>query len=180
MSVEVQSGDIDELGHASNLVYLRWFLEAAVAHSEAVGLPVDAYRAQGGVFVVRRHVIDYLRPALRGDMLELRTWISSASAAACVREGELRDPPSGALLARVTTTWTFVDVRTGRPKRIPESVRVAFGEPPRRVLRLGTRSRDEDPVVVAGDRPHAPHDDVLATPDRQAQGGVTPDATPRR
>ena len=36
--VEVRPEDIDELGHAGNLVYLRWVLEAALAHSTAVGL----------------------------------------------------------------------------------------------------------------------------------------------
>jgi len=35
--VEVLEADIDNLGHASNLVYLRWVQDAALAHSTALG-----------------------------------------------------------------------------------------------------------------------------------------------
>ena len=52
--------DIDELGHVSNLVYLRWVLEVALAHSRARGWDYAHYRALGAVFMVRRHEIDYV------------------------------------------------------------------------------------------------------------------------
>src|SRR5690242_11781955 len=34
----VEEADIDELGHASNIAYVRWIQAAAIAHSAAVGL----------------------------------------------------------------------------------------------------------------------------------------------
>ena len=33
--VEVHSGDIDALGHASNISFVRWIQEVAIEHSEA-------------------------------------------------------------------------------------------------------------------------------------------------
>jgi signal transduction histidine kinase len=51
--MDVREDDIDELGHVSNIVYLRWIQDVALAHSTAVGLDVEAYRAMGGVFFVR-------------------------------------------------------------------------------------------------------------------------------
>src|SRR5258708_5856746 len=83
--VTVRDSDIDELGHASNIVYVRWIQEVAIAHSISVGLGLEAYRKLGGVFFVRRQEIDYMRPVLRGDRLEVRTWIDSAMAAKCKR-----------------------------------------------------------------------------------------------
>ncbi len=130
LSLEVSDADIDELGHASNIAYVRWIQDVAVAHSVAVGLDIASYRTYGGVFVVRRHEIDYVRPVLRGDRLEVRTWIDSAFAAKSRRATEIvrvGDPPMVA--ARAMTTWGYVEIRTGRPTRIPEGIRVAFGMP---------------------------------------------------
>ena len=130
---DVDAGDIDELGHSSNIAYVRWIQEAAVAHSAKVGLDMAAYRRIGAVFVVVRHEIDYLRPALRGEKLKARTWISSVMAAKCLRETEITREPDGALLAKSVTTWGFIEVATGRPRRIGDDVRAAFGPSPQEV-----------------------------------------------
>jgi acyl-CoA thioester hydrolase len=118
--------DIDMLGHASNIAFVRWIQDVAVAHSTAVGLGLEAYQQLGAAFVVVRHEIDYLRPALRGDALEARTWISSVMAAKCLRETELVRKVDGEVLARGQTTWGYVELATGRPRRIPDQVRAAF------------------------------------------------------
>ena len=46
-AIEVGEGDIDMLGHASNIAFLRWIQESAIAHSTAMGFDVDAYRRMG-------------------------------------------------------------------------------------------------------------------------------------
>jgi acyl-CoA thioester hydrolase len=126
LDLAVAAEDIDMLGHASNLAFVRWILEAALAHSAAVGFDLDAYRRLGAVFVVVRHEVDYLRPALRGDALEARTWISTVMAAKCQRATELVRKSDGRLLARGLTTWGYIELATGRPRRIDEELRVAF------------------------------------------------------
>jgi acyl-CoA thioester hydrolase len=95
-----------------------------------VGYGFDEYRRVGGVFVVRRTEIDYLRPALRGDVLELRTWLSSWMAAKYQRETEIQRVSDGVMLAKASVTWGFLDMITGRPRRVPDEVRIAFGLPP--------------------------------------------------
>jgi acyl-CoA thioester hydrolase len=129
LPVRVLDTDIDELGHASNIVFVRWIQEIAMAHSAAVGLTVEAYRAIGAVFFVRRQEIDYLRPVLRGDDLLLRTWIDSIFAAKCLRGTEfVRREADGSetMVARSMTTWGCVEIATGRPTRIPVAIREAF------------------------------------------------------
>lgn len=128
ITITVVDSDIDELGHASNIAYVRWLQDVAIAHSSAVGLDVSAYKKLGGVFFVRRHEIDYMRPVLRGDRLEVRTWIDSAMAAKCKRATEILSA-SGMVVAQAMTTWGYVDIATGRPVRIPELIRNAFGVP---------------------------------------------------
>jgi acyl-CoA thioester hydrolase len=154
LATEVGEADIDMLGHASNLAYLRWVQEAAIAHSAAVGLDMEGYSQLGAVFVVRRHEIDYLRPVVRGEPLELRTWIDSASAAKCKRATEIvRVGTPELVVARAMTTWGFVELTSGRPTRIPDSVRVAFSQPTMRELsalrNLEASPSDPPPPVSA-------------------------------
>jgi acyl-CoA thioester hydrolase len=135
LAIDVGEDDIDMLGHASNIAYLRWVQDVAVAHSSAVGLDLEGYSQLGAVFVVRRHEIDYLRPVVRGDRLELRTWIDSAAAAKCKRATEIvRVNGPEIVVTRAMTTWGYVELATGRPTRIPDSVRVAFSQPTMREL----------------------------------------------
>jgi acyl-CoA thioesterase FadM len=65
MTFIASAEDIDELGHVSNIAYVRWLQDAATRHSAAVGLELADYLRLGGVFVVRRrHRIH--RAGLRG------------------------------------------------------------------------------------------------------------------
>ncbi len=126
MPILVGGQDIDVLGHASNVAFVRWIQDVAMAHSAAVGLDLEAYRRHGAVFVVVRHEIDYIRPAMEGDVIEARTWLASVMAAKCLRATELVRNADGQVLARAMTTWGFVEMATGRPRRITEPVREAF------------------------------------------------------
>ena len=125
-AVEVRAEDIDELGHASNLVYLRWVLEAALAHSTSLGLDQAAYLSRREVWVVRSHEIHYLRPALAGERLEVETRVASMAAANSIRRTRIVRASDGAELCRATTDWAFLDLARGRPRRIPPDIRTRF------------------------------------------------------
>lgn len=129
LRVRARPEDIDELMHVSNLVYLRWVLDVALAHSTAVGWTHAAYVAAGHVFVVRRHEIEYLTSALEGDEIELVTWIDSWTAATSVRRTRLLRVRDGKPLATACTTWALVATDTGRPKRIPAELMDDFRLP---------------------------------------------------
>ena len=130
--VTVGEADLDELGHANNIQYVRWLQDAAIAHSAHVGLTWERYVALGGVFVVRRHEIDYLRSALRGDELEVRTHVASVMAAKSERKYEIVRLSDETVIVRALTLWGFVDTTMGRPMRIPDEIYVAFGFEPRK------------------------------------------------
>lgn len=117
--------DIDELEHVSNLVYLRWVLDAARAHSDARGWDHAAYRRLGAIWVVRRHEIDYLFAATRDDRLTVTTWVDTWKKVSCVRCTEIT-ATGGRVLVRAATTWAFVDLATRRPTRVPEALQTAF------------------------------------------------------
>ena len=124
MPITATAADIDELGHVSNLVYVRWVLEVAMAHSRALGWDYPDYRTLGAVFVVRRHEIDYVSSVLEGETLSAETWVEEWRPASCIRKTELlRDRK---VVARAATTWALISLGSGRPLRIPEEIRGKF------------------------------------------------------
>ena len=123
-AVAVAPADIDDLGHASNLVYLRWVQEAARAHSTACGLGREDYLARGEAFVVRRHEIDYLRPAFAGDQLTVETRVAEMGRASSLRKTRILR--GAEVLATAATDWAYIDLGRGRAIRIPEDVRARF------------------------------------------------------
>ena len=124
VAISANTSDIDELEHVSNLVYVRWVLDVATAHSRAAGWGHPEYRALGAVFVVHRHEIDYLAQVTIGDELVATTWVESWRAASCVRRTEIARGTQ--IVARAATTWAFVAFASGRPRRIPDDLRTAF------------------------------------------------------
>jgi acyl-CoA thioester hydrolase len=114
--LRVAEADIDELGHANNVVWVRWIQEAARAHAEHVGM---GHAAGLGLDVT------YLAPAFVGEELTALTWPHTLKGASSLRRTLfVRDDK---LLARAETTWAMVDARTGRPTRVPAAVIAAYG-----------------------------------------------------
>jgi acyl-CoA thioester hydrolase len=117
--LQVAPQELDELQHVSNVVYVRWIQDVAVAHSEAAGLSLAAYKQLGAVFVVRRHEVDYLCPALAGDEVEAETRVVAMSPVTATRKTFIRRVVDGQVLAQAETQWAYVSTSTGRPVRIP-------------------------------------------------------------
>jgi acyl-CoA thioester hydrolase len=120
--------EIDELGHVSNVAFVRWIQDVAVAHSTSVGWDFDAYRRSGVVFVVRRHEVDYLRPVLAGQEIVLETWIESWTGASTIRCTRIARA-DGSAVATARTQWVLVAADSGRPRRIPPAIVDSFVRP---------------------------------------------------
>ncbi len=123
LPVRAAPADIDELGHVSNLVYLRWVQEVAIAHSTALGWDGAAYQRLGASWVVRRHEIDYVVPVLEGELITLTTWVEAVKGASSVRRTRMARTADGAVVCRATTTWAFIDLARGRLIKIPDQLR---------------------------------------------------------
>jgi acyl-CoA thioester hydrolase len=123
--ITVAPSDIDELGHANNVVWVRWVNEAAIAHSRSVGLDHEMYFTLQVIWVVRRHDVEYLVPALEGESLEAITWIADLRGATSRRRTLVQR--EGRALLRAETTWALIDTRTGKPRRIPPEMLSRYG-----------------------------------------------------
>jgi acyl-CoA thioester hydrolase len=117
---------IDANGHVSNLAYVAWMQEIAIEHSAMAGWPVERYREIGAGWVVRSHFIEYLRPAFAGDLLSVHTWVPRFDQRATPRRYLFVRDRDRLVLARADTRWVFVDLATGRRRRLPQELIGAF------------------------------------------------------
>jgi acyl-CoA thioester hydrolase len=141
----VRYHEMDVLGHVNNAVYLHYLEQAAVEHSAALGYDMARLAALGGVFIARRHEIEYLRPAAAGDALAVVTWAVELKGAHAVRDYAIHRhgaaagaplpadgflapgaSPPGPPLVTARTLWAWVDPATGRPRRLPAELLAAF------------------------------------------------------
>jgi acyl-CoA thioester hydrolase len=112
----VGPGDLDDLQHVNNLRYLEWVLQVAAEHWQA--LTKGAWDQQY-VWVVRSHYIQYDRPALEGERLELETYVASAKGALSDRIVEIRSADTGKRTTLCRTEWCLIQADSGKPTRIP-------------------------------------------------------------
>lgn len=126
LEVIAAPADIDELGHVSNLVYLRWVQEVAIAHSTVLGWDGAAYQRLGASWVVRRHEVDYVVPVLLGERVTLTTWVDTVKGASSVRRTRMTRTSDGVVVCRAATTWAFIDLARGRLIKIPDELRGAI------------------------------------------------------
>lgn len=120
---EVTEGDIDEMLHVNNVVYLQFLQDLAISHwySVAPSPLVDSLR-----WVVKKHEIEYFYPARLGDPLLLKTWVSELTGVTSTRNYEIYTGQH--LTIQAKTLWISVDPDTHKPKRIPPGIKELFFE----------------------------------------------------
>jgi acyl-CoA thioester hydrolase len=123
LSLTAEPEHIDELGHVNNAVWVQWIQTVATTHWYAAA--PEQYR-DAFVWVVIRHEIDYLRPALVGDVVTGRTWVDDAPRGARFDRFMEFTNADGKVLVKARTTWAMLDKTTGRPQRITTEIVAPF------------------------------------------------------
>src|SRR5262245_56123818 len=100
MPASILEGDVDELGHVNNTVYLRWVQDVAIAHWRLIA-PAESQTTL--VWMVLRHEIDYQAPALPTDGIILRTWVGTAEGLRFDRHTEVLRESDRKVLAKAKT-----------------------------------------------------------------------------
>lgn len=124
--LRVRYHEMDALGHVNNAVYQHYLEQAAVEHSEYLGFNQQRYQELGGVFVMRRIELEYLRPAVAGDTLNVMTWLQKMRGPRVIRRYEIHKQDDDQLLVTAEALWVWVDTNAMRPRAIPRQILDAF------------------------------------------------------
>lgn len=121
LGITVRDQDTDQLGHANNVVYVRWLEDVSWAHIESLGLTWELHEATGKAMAITRTEIDYLAPANAGDHLLLGTWLTSYDGRfRSSRQFQLVRQSDGRTLMRAVSGHACVDIKSQRPSRAPK------------------------------------------------------------
>ena len=126
-TITIPESAIDENGHVNNVIYVQWMQDIAVEHYESIG-GTKPMKLIGATWVVHEHRIEYLLPAYAGEEVQIRTWVENLRRVRSLRKYEFVRKSDGKVLVRGETDWIFVDVKSGRPIAIPETVIAVFSQ----------------------------------------------------
>ena len=123
LRVTVTEGDLDDLAHVNNVVYVDWVQRAATEHWRA--LTTEETRAEIA-WVLLRHEIDHKAAAVLGDIVDVTTTVGHLEGLTFERLTEIRRATDARLIAKSRTLWAPVHPATGRPRRVSAEIRALF------------------------------------------------------
>lgn len=125
-TIDVRHYECDIHGFLRDAAYLRYMETAAFDATTAAGYDEERYRRMGRIWLIREttfHLVGHLRP---GDRAVITTWVMDFRRVRSRRAYTLHNAATGALVARASTDWAFLDMATGRPATIPAELIAAF------------------------------------------------------
>jgi acyl-CoA thioester hydrolase len=121
VELAVRPEDTDAYEHVNNAVYLTWLDRAAWSHSAALGVPLERCVALRRGMAAQRIEIEYLRAAVRDDVVQAATWIVSTDGRLrAERRFQVRRIADGETLARARIDYVCINLDSGRAVRMPE------------------------------------------------------------
>ena len=116
----VTAEDIDELAHTRNTVYVSWCMDAAWAHTTALGLGAKDYQSLDRAMALTRAEYDYLKATYLGEDVLVGTWITKwdkrLTMERCI---QIIQQPSQHTVLRARLEFVCIEISSGRPKRPP-------------------------------------------------------------
>jgi len=101
--------------------YLDYLLDFVLQAAAACGWTFQHTLEQGLALVVRRKWLKIFEPVKYGDELRLSTWLSPMKRASVTRHIIIERAADGVKIGEAHTLWVCVDIKNGRPVRIPAS-----------------------------------------------------------
>lgn len=122
-TIIVKNEDLDELNHVNNVRYVQWINDIAKAHwnEKATSSMLKQY-----YWVVLEHNIKYKNPAVLGDTILLKTYVTKAEGVTSTRIVEILNKDNGKLIVKAESNWCLISRDTNRPTRIPQDLSRLF------------------------------------------------------
>jgi acyl-CoA thioester hydrolase len=146
--ITVRHDELDAFGRLHPGVYLRYLAHAAVEASAAAGFDRDWYAAAGGMWLIRRSTLDLVDPVRAGERLAIATWVEDFRRVRSHRRYTVQGG-DGRRCLEARTDWVYVDVGTGRPRRIPPEFEAASGVDPGSSRERGSWEAPAPPAAPA-------------------------------
>jgi acyl-CoA thioester hydrolase len=126
ISLPVQWGDQDALGHVNNIVYFRWCESARIEYLGRLGLSAAGTGQAAGV-IVAAIGCDFRSPVTFPDTVLVSACITRIGRSSMAMEHKIYSQAQQAVVAEATSTIVAFDHGTGASRPVADDVRAAIG-----------------------------------------------------
>ena len=120
---QVHYYEINQYQEATSITILKYLEEAAICHSESVGLGIGKLKAEGIGWVLNRWFVNIDEYPVWNEKVIIETWPSKFERFYATREFSISNS-RGKAIGRARALWVFLNIEKKRPMRIPAE----FGE----------------------------------------------------
>ncbi len=126
ITVSVQWGEQDALGHVNNIVYFRWCESARIEYLRRLGLDAAGSGQSAGV-IVAAIGCDFRRPVTFPDTVLVGARIVRIGRSSMAMEHKVYSQAQEAVVAEATSTIVAFDHGADAPRPVADEVRAAIG-----------------------------------------------------
>lgn len=116
-TITVSKQHLDGLNHVNNVIYIQWLNDISEKHWKKITSP---QLTQASVWIVLKHEIKYIKQAVLGDVLTVKTHIGETFAATSIRYVTFLKNNTPVAIAQ--STWCLIDKINLKPKRIGQDI----------------------------------------------------------
>lgn len=120
--IKIRGYHLDFYGHVNNARYLEFLEEARWSYLER-DIDLGYWKERGLGFVVAAVTINYRRPVLLDDVIEIRSRVARLGGRSGVIHQDVHCERTGELVADADVTFVVVDIARGRPVAIEGEIR---------------------------------------------------------
>jgi acyl-CoA thioester hydrolase len=125
VTIPVQWGDMDALGHVNNTRYIAWFESARIALFERIGVATGNTHGVGPILATT--TCDYVVPVVWPATVVVGTRVIKVGETSVTQEYEIRDAAAAdKLYAKGSSVIVMFDYGAGKKVRVPDEVRGAI------------------------------------------------------
>jgi len=128
--LQVRPDDLDLFRHVHSSRYIDYVLAARFEQMrDGYGFPMEEFMAAGFGWVVRHCELEFMRPLIMGDQMEVETWLEELESDTARVNFIIYKLPARKVSCRGWFRYTLVSLESGRAVRIPEWVIARYSLP---------------------------------------------------
>lgn len=134
----IRYSEVDKEGKITLNAILDYFQDSSSFHSEELGRGIEFLMEQELAWVLSAWQIEIKRYPSYGEYVKICTWPYDFKGFFGYRNFTM-ETPEGEVLAFANSMWTLLDLKTGRPTRIPVEVASAYELSPQYPMKCESR-----------------------------------------
>lgn len=123
--IKVRGYHLDLFGHVNNARYLEFLEEARWALVEGQ-IDLEDWRKRGIGFSIVNININYRRPAVMHDMLEISSWVSNIGNTSGTIHQDVRLKGTSKIIVDADVAFVMVDIKNNKPLAMKGDIRSVF------------------------------------------------------